>query len=238
MFRVREFTCRGLLPRPTGAPSSSHSFWEDDMKETEPDLNRSMEESPPDFSIQIEAIPPVFSNQQGEVPEENSGAGEELNSKRLHRRGIWKMKCIGCPLAKLCGMELAQDAYIEVTRPDRERARSIEALAHKFIDRRSINKKRDCRCSSTVEIIEAGDVSENAQDEVGSTPVIPLNQYPSPSRDPAQTYEHILRLKGAYLQLGPEDKQLFDLVLRAGLESKEAALILGIEAEAVRQRVS
>ena len=193
------------------------------MKDNEPDLNRSMEESPPDFKIQGTLIPPVFGNQQ--------------SLKELHRRSTNRMKCVGCPLANLCGRELAQDVYIEVAQSDLTKVKSIEAWINTIIKNRSLNKKRDCRCNLTVEFLEAGDVSEIEYDEASHIPIIPLSKYPSPARNPAKTYEHILMLKAARLQLDDEDKQLFDLMYQEEIAPKDAAQILGITHEALRQRV-
>lgn len=193
------------------------------MKDNEPDLNRSMEESPPDFKIQETPFPPVFGNQQ--------------SLKDLHRRGIKRMKCVGCPFANLCGRELAQDVYIEIAQSDLTKIKNFEAWTSTIIKNRSLNKKRDCRCSSTVQFLEAGDVSEIEHDEASLIPIIPLSKYPSPARNPAQTYEHTLMLKAARLQLDDEDKQLFDLMYQEEIAPKDAAQILGITHEALRQRV-
>jgi RNA polymerase sigma factor (sigma-70 family) len=230
-----------MLLRPTRALSSPQGFWENDMKDDGLDLDRSIEESPPDFEIKEAGLPPVFGNQQkSEALDENVNAGGPLNMKRLYQRAAWKMKCVGCPLAETCGMELVHDAFIEVTRPDRiDEVRSAEALANTFIDRRSFNKKRDCRCGLTTELVEAGDGSEASQDEAGSTQAtLPLSRYSSPERDPAQSYEHQRMLRVAYLQLDRDEKALFNLALREKFKAEEVARLMEITPEAARQRIS
>jgi RNA polymerase sigma factor (sigma-70 family) len=181
------------------------------MKDNEHDLSRSMEEPPPDY--------------------------QEALIKQLHRSGIRRMNCVGCPFAKLCGMELAQDTYIEIAQSDLTKVRNLKAWTYAIIKNRSLNKKRDCRCSSAVEFLEAGDVDEIDYDEASHISIIPLSKYPSPARNPAQTYEHILMLKAARLQLDDEDKQLFVLMYEEEIAPKVAAQILGITHEALRQRI-
>jgi RNA polymerase sigma factor (sigma-70 family) len=209
------------------------------MKEIEPELNRSIEESPPDLKIQETEFPTVFGNQRIDPLDKAPGAGGSVNLNRLYQRGGWKMKCAGCPFATLCGMELVHDGLIDATRPDRkEKVRNIEALVNTFIDRRSLNKRRDCKCDSQVEFIEAGEDGETNQDEAAPTATkIPLSKYPSPERDPAQTYEYRMLLEAALLQLSDGEKTLFELAFSMGFKSEDVATFLGIEPDAARKRL-